>query len=290
MSFPYDLPLVLDGATGTNLQKAGMPVGVCTEAWILEHPQAIIDLKRSYVEAGSDAVYAPTFGVNRPSLEKHGVKMVVRELCLRLVDIARSDVGGDVLLGGDMAPCGLIPAPFGETSFNELVDIFAEQAAALEEAEVDFFVIETQINLEEARAAVTAVRGLSSKPVFVSFTCNDAGKSFWGDDLAEAAAVLEPLGIDAYGVNCCGDLALLGRLLSEIRAKTRLPLIAKPNAGFPEMRDGKPVYHMTPSELARHIPALISAGAGLIGGCCGTGAGHIGAIAKALGKDTGAHS
>lgn len=282
MSFPYKLPLVLDGATGTNLQKAGMPCGVCTEAWILEHPQAIIDLKRSYVEAGSDAIYAPTFGVNRPNLEKYGVKMDVRDMCLRLVDIARNDVGGNVLLGGDMAPCGLMPQPFGETSFDELVDIFAQQAGALEEAGVDFFIIETQINLEEARAAVTAVRGLSAKPVFVSFSCNDAGKSFWGDDLAEAVTVLEPMGIDAYGVNCCGDLVLMERLLSEIRAKTRLPLIAKPNAGLPEMRDGKALYHMTPAELAGHVPALVSAGAGLIGGCCGTGAGHIAAIKSTL--------
>lgn len=284
MSFPFKLPMLLDGATGTNLQKAGMPGGVCTEKWILENPQPLIDLKRSYVEAGSDAIYAPTFGVNSANLKKYGIIDSVYDMCSRLVELARKDVGvsGDLLLGGDMAPCGLSPEPFGEASIGQLVDIYAEQAQALEKNEVDFFIIETQIYLEDTKAAVTAVKSVSDRPVFVSFACNEVGRSFWGDDLAQAVTVLEPMGIDAYGINCCGDLALLERLVGEIRANTALPIIAKPNAGLPVVRDRKTCYDMTPEQLAERIPAIRAAGADMFGGCCGTDARHIAAIKAAL--------
>lgn len=281
MGFSFKAPLVLDGATGTNLQKLGMPMGACTPAWILEHPEAIVGLKRSYIEAGSDLIYAPTFGVDRLSLARHGIETSVYDMCSRLIELARRDLG-DIPLGGDLAPTGAMPEPYGSNSFDEMVEVFAEPMRAMETAGVDFFIIETQINLEEARAAVTAAKAVTKKPVFVCFSCNESGKSFWGDDLAEAVTVLEPMGIDAYGINCCGDLALLERVIGEIRKKTSLPLIAKPNAGLPEQINGETVYKMTPEELAAHIPALLEAGATMLGGCCGTTAEHIRAIAEIL--------
>lgn len=275
-------PVLLDGATGTELQKRGMPLNTCSELWNLAHPEAIIDLQRSYAAAGSQIVYAPTFTSNRPSLDRHGADISVKEACARLVALSREAVNGKALVGGDMSPCGLQIEPFGESTYEEVVDVFAEQAQALEDAGVDLFAVETQISLTEAKATVEAIRRVSKKPIFVSFACGPTGRSIWGDDLAEAAKEMEALGVDAYGINCCGDLELLAQLVREIRANCSLPIIAKPNAGKPENADGKQVYRMTPEDLASHIPALLDAGATLFGGCCGTTAEHIAAIKAAL--------
>lgn len=282
MSFPFPLPLLLDGATGTELQKCGMPLNACGGLWVLEHPEALMEIQRAYARAGSQAVFAPTFDCNRPTLDKHRLDMPVDVMCEKLVALSRQAVGPDVLVGGDLFPCGLQMEPFGPASFEDIVAVFREQAQALEQAGVDFFCVETQINLAEARAIVTAVKQSSDKPVFVSFSCGSTGRSLWGDDLAEAAAELESMGVAAYGINCCGDLELLTRLVADIRPACSLPILVKPNAGLPVMKDGRAVYHMTPELLASHIPALRAAGASIFGGCCGTHAGHISAIRAAL--------
>ena len=282
MAFPNKLPFILDGASGTMFQKAGMTLGYCTEKWALENPEEVIRIQRAYVEAGSDAVYAPTFGANRPSLDRHGIDMSVGELCSRLVEISRKAVDGKALVGGDIAPCGLQIEPYGSSHFHELVDVFSEVAEGLESAGVDFFAVESQMSLEETKAAVTAVKSVSAKPVIVSFACGDTGKSIWGDDLAQAVTVLEPLGIDVYGVNCCGDIDLLIRLVKEIREKTKLPILAKPNAGMPVIDNGTIHYNLKPEELAGRIPELRSAGADVFGGCCGTEPEHIRAIKEKL--------
>jgi len=282
MAFPHKLPFILDGASGTMFQKAGMTLGYCTEKWALENPEEVIKIQRAYVEAGSDAVYAPTFGANRPSLDRHGIDISVREMCSRLVEISRKAVSGNALVGGDIAPCGLQMEPFGQSSFDDLIGVFSEVAEGLESAGVDFFAVESQISLEETKATVTAVKRVSAKPVIVSFACGDTGKSIWGDDLAEAVTELEPLGIDAYGVNCCGDIDLLIRLVKEIREKTTLPILVKPNAGIPVMDNGKILYNLKPEELAGRIPELRSAGADIFGGCCGTEPEHIRAIKEVL--------
>ena len=282
MAFPYKQPFIMDGATGTMLQKAGMSLGECTEKWALENPEAVIAIQRAYVEAGSDAVYAPTFGANRPLLDRHKIDMSVGDICRELVQISREAVQGKALVIGDIAPCGLQMEPFGATKYDEMVEVFTETAEALELAGVDFFGIESQIYLEETKASVVAVRRVSNKPLIVTFACGDTGRSLWGEDLSESVTELEPLGIDAYGINCCGDLNLLERLVREIRAKTKLPIIVKPNAGLPVIKDGKAHYNMTPQELSAHIPALQSAGAGIFGGCCGTEPEHIRAIKEAL--------
>jgi 5-methyltetrahydrofolate--homocysteine methyltransferase len=276
------LPLILDGATGTQLQKFGMPPGGCTERWILDNPEVIISIQRAYVEAGSGAVYAPTFGANRVALGKYGLGDSVREYCPRLVELSRRAVSGRALVGGDMSPTGLMPAPYGTSSPEELEDIFREQATALEEAGVDFFGLETQMYLEEARAAVAAVKSVSKKPILVSFTCTPTGKSLWGEDLVSVMEHLQGMGVDAFGINCCGDLDLLADILAEMKTHARLPLIAKPNAGIPDMIGGRTVYHMSPEDLAEYVPKFVANGAAILGGCCGTHEGHIAAIREAL--------
>ena len=275
-------PLLLDGATGTQMQLRGMPSGSCTDLWILEHPDAILELQRAYVDAGSQVIYAPTFSANRPTLERHGADISVRELCERLVSLSREAANGKALVAGDIAPCGLQPEPVGEAGFDDFVAVFRETAEALDAAGVDLFVVETQLSLFEAAAAATAVRQVSDKPLFVTLTCGPTGRSLWGDDLSQAASELEKLGADAVGVNCCGDLELIERLLGEMHETCSLPLIVKPNAGKPEQIDGRSVYRMTPEALAAFVPRFRSVGALVFGGCCGTTPEHVAALRAAL--------
>ena len=283
MAFPFTLPLVLDGATGTELQKVGMPAGVCAERWILDNSQAMASLQRAYADAGSGAVYAPTFSTNRAGLKQHGAgDLSVRELCFRLVDLSREATKGRTLIAGDMSPTGLHLPPVGTTTFDELVDIFTEQAAALDEAGVDYFAVETQMSLAEARASLMSIRSVSDKPITVSFSCGDSGRTIFGGSLAALLVCLQDMGADAFGINCCGDLALITKLLGDMRRYSRVPLIAKPNAGKPVFENGHSLYRMTPVQLASSIPDFIRSGAALVGGCCGTTPEHISAIRSAL--------
>lgn len=281
MLFFNDRIFILDGATGTELQKRGMERGVCPEKWVLAHPEAIQDIQGRYARAGSNAVYAPTFGANRAALKAHGFAADIRTLCRDLVDISRSAVPAGVLVAGDISPTGLQLMPYGMATFDELVDIYAEQAAALDEAGVDFFGIETQMSLPEARAALIAVKKVSSKPVAVTFACGDTGRSVMGTDLTAALLALQDLGADAYGINCGGNLELIARLLKTMYPYSRVPLIAKPNAGLPDMSTGTAVYTMTGEDFARAAGSFAEAGAAAMGGCCGTCESHIAALAAA---------
>ena len=166
---PLSLPILLDGATGSELYKRGMPAGACTEQWVLGHPEALLELQRDYVAAGSQVLIAPTFGANRVRLEQHGIFGQVADYNRRLVELSRQAAGGRALVAGDMAPTGLFIAPFGESSFEELVAIYTEQAAALAAAGVDLFLIETTMTMPEARAAVLACKSVSDRPVWVTF-------------------------------------------------------------------------------------------------------------------------
>ena len=274
---------MLDGATGTQLQKRGLARGECPEAWILKHPRELVELQREYVKAGSDAIYAPTFGANRASLARYGVSMKVRDVVHPLVELSREAAGGTALVGGDLAPTGMQFYPAGETSFEEFVDVFAEQAFELEDAGVDFFTVETQMSLLEARAAVIAARSVSSKPIIVSFAPTAAGGIIMGGDIASALVTLQDMGVAAFGINCCGDLELLHLLISRLRPFSDIPIIAKPNAGMPTLRDGVAYYNMSAETLAAAIPGFYDAGARIFGGCCGTTEEHISALREELG-------
>jgi 5-methyltetrahydrofolate--homocysteine methyltransferase len=284
MSFPYKLPLLLDGATGTQLQKLGMPGGACTETWVLEHPEVLTQLQEAYVQAGSDVVYAPTFGTNRVNLKKHGVTQSVAELCARQVELTQKIVDGRCLIGADMAPTGLMLEPYGEATEEDLVEIFTEQAKAIDETDADLIGIMTQMYADEALAAVRAVRAVSQKPLLVSFSCGPTGKTLWGEDLCDILEEMQDMGIDAFGINCSGELGVVTRVLGELKQVAKVPLIAKPNAGTPRSVGGKTVYDMTPEELAAAVPALTENGAQILGGCCGTDERHIAAIKAAVVK------
>lgn len=273
-------PLILDGATGTQLQKRGFDGADCTEAWVLEHPETILEIQRSYVDSGSRILYTPTFGANRVKLEAHGYFNKVRDFNLRLAALSRQATEGKAYVAGDLAPTGLFLYPLGDTSFEELVEIYTEQAAALEEAGVDLFVIETMMTVAEARSALLAVRSVSEKPVFVSFTCDERGRTLTGSDVAAALQILQGMGADAFGLNCSVGPEEMSAQLRRLHRIARVPLLAKPNAGTPEVVDGKTVYDCPPERFAACLPDMANSGVAIYGGCCGTEAGHIRAIAE----------
>lgn len=274
-------PLILDGATGTELQRCGYTGGISMEQWTLAHPDCIRELQRGYVDAGSRVLYTPTFGGNAGRLAAYGVTEDVAAYNRRLAALTREAAGGRALVAGDMAPTGLFLPPLGDASFRQLVDAYAQQVAGLEEAGVDLYVIETMISLSDARAAVLAVRAVTDKPIFVTFACDGNGRSISGTDITTALTVLQDMGIDAFGLNCSTGAQMLPQL-RRLRAYARVPLIAKPSAGLPVMVDGQTVYDCPPEAFAACVPAMLDSGVMIFGGCCGTTAAHIAALHRAL--------
>ena len=274
---------LLDGATGSNLRAAGMPVGVCGEVWIAEHPEALQQLQRSYVAAGSEIVIAPTFGANRVLLAGHGLEQDVGRLNRTLVAVSREAIGASALLAGDITTTGQPVLPGDDAAYRKLLDVYQEQAGAILDAGVDLFIIETLMGLTEAMAAVEAVRDLCELPILCTFSVQTDGKCYFDGSIFEAAEILPELGADAVGVNCSNGPDLLESVVRGLRRVCAVPVIAKPNAGLPTMTEtGEAVYSMSPAEFARHMKTLIGAGASFVGGCCGTTPAHIRALRKAL--------
>lgn len=275
-------PVILDGATGTNLQKAGMPVGVCPEQWILENPEVMINLQRQYVEAGTNILFAPTFTANRIKLEEYGLEDTLVSMNRELVALSRRAAGTRAYVAGDMTMTGQQLYPIGELQFEELVDVYREQAKAIYEAGPDLFVVETMMSLQECRAAVLAIREVCDLPIMVSLTYNEDGRTLYGTDPATAVVVLQSLGVDAVGLNCStGPEAMIGPV--ECMAEYAvIPILSKPNAGMPVLENGETVYKTTPEEFAAAGKRLVEAGASIIGGCCGTTPEHIRALSDAV--------
>lgn len=275
-------PFLLDGATGTELQKMGYQGDMSAEQWVLDHPESILKLQSGYAAAGSQVVYAPTFGANRQKLEERRIFNRVEDYNSRLVQLSRSAVEGKAWVAGDISPTGLFLAPLGTASFEELVDIYTEQAAALEKAGADLFVVETMMTLSDARAAVLAIRSVSKKPIFVTFTCDENGRTLSGTDVTAALVVLQGMGISAFGLNCSTGPDKMLEQLRRLRDYARVPLIAKPNAGMPVVVEGKTVYDCSPEEFTAYVEEMVQTGVGIFGGCCGTTAEHIAVLKNAL--------
>lgn len=273
-------PVILDGATGTNLMEAGMPIGVCPEKWIMENPQVLIDLQKSYVEAGTQIVYAPTFTGNRIKLEEYGLAEELEEINTGLVALSKQAVEGKAFVAGDMTMTGQQLFPMGDLLFEELVEVYKEQARVLYEAGVDLFVVETMMSLQECRAAVLAIRETCDLPIMVTLTYNEDGRTLFGTPPETAVVVLQSLGVDAIGINCSTGPMEMVEPVKKMAEYATVPIIAKPNAGLPELEGKKTVYRMTPEEFARAGVALVEAGAAIVGGCCGTTAAHIRALAE----------
>ncbi len=258
--------ILLDGATGSNLIKAGMPRGVCTEQWICEHPEVMTALQRGYKEAGSQCVLAPTFSANRINLAGHGLAEKVWEINKALVDITKEAVGDGVYIGGDMTTTGKVDEDYGR-----LLEAYKEQIGILSENGVDFIIAETMLGLDETMAALEACREVCDLPMLCSLTIESDGSLFFGGNVFEAAAALAEMGADAVGINCSVGPDRLEAVVKKLSETVNVPVIAKPNAGMPTITDkGEAIYSMEADEFAACMKKLVEAGAGVIGGCCGT--------------------
>ncbi len=270
---------IVDGATGSNLQKRGMAAGVCPEEWILSHPEICTELQREFLEAGSDIILAPTFTANRIKLEEYGLKDRIREINLGLVEISkkaveqyRSQAGKQrkVYIAADLTMTGVQVQPVGTMPFEELVEVYKEQLTYILQAGVDLVVIETMMSLQECRAALLAVKETCDLPVIVSLTYQENGRTLFGTGPKTAVIVLQSMGADAVGVNCSTGPDKMAEIVREMKEYATVPIMAKPNAGIPQLIDGHTHFPMDPEEFAAGIEKLLEAGADIVGGCCGT--------------------
>lgn len=278
--------LILDGACGTSLQKAGMPTGVCPEQWILEHPEIMKQLQQQYVAAGSNILYAPTFTANRMKLSEYGLQDKLVEINTKLVKLSKEAADGTAYIAGDLTMTGQQLYPLGDLLFEDLVTIYKEQAIALYEAGVDLYIIETMMSLQETRAAVIAIQETCNLPIMASLTFEADGRTLFGTDPKTAVVVLQSLGVDAVGLNCSTGPDAMLEIVEEMYAYSNIPILAKPNAGLPELENGTTTYKTGPDEFASAMEKLIQAGACIVGGCCGTTPSHIHALAKVAANHT----
>ncbi|MBR4708261.1 MAG: homocysteine S-methyltransferase family protein [Pseudobutyrivibrio sp.] len=278
----------IDGATGTELQKRGMPAGVCPEKWIIDNPSAIQDLQKRYYEAGSDIVLAPTFTASRIKLSEYGLEDNLVEMNRTLVRLTREIAGENGLVAADISMTGKQLYPLGDLIFEDLVDCYKEQVAAIFQEGVDLFVVETMMSLQECRAAVLAIKETCDLPIIVSLTFNPDGKTLYGTSPDTAMIVLESMGVDCVGMNCSTGPDAMLELVQQMASVANVPIMVKPNAGLPELENGKTVYKMGPVEFTDACEKLYQAGASLFGGCCGSTPDHIKELVTRL-KDKPQH-
>ncbi len=276
--------VILDGAMGTELQKRGLPEGVCPEQWCLENPSHLLNVHQDYISAGSEIIYTCTFGANRFKLGQYGITDA-KGVNAGLTRYACRAAGKKVLVAGDIGPSGCFVAPFGMLSFEEAVEAFKEQVRGLLAGGVDLLVIETMIDIQEARAALIAVKELTPKFVMVTMTYERDGRTLNGTDPVAALVTLQSLGADAVGCNCSCGPQEMGSLIAEMKPYATVPLIAKPNAGLPRLAGNNTVFDMDFQTFASQTKICAVRGANIIGGCCGTTPGHIRELKKVLEKE-----
>ena len=269
--------LVFDGAMGTMLQRCGAEVDGPAELLCLTNPQAVTDIHRAYVEAGSQVVTTNTFGANARKLEGAAT---VAEVFDAAVKCARDS--GAQYVAADIGPLGELLFPMGDLSFSEAYDLFAEQARAAEAASADLVIIETMADLLEIVAAVVAVKDTCALPVFATMTFTASGRTYMGASPRCAALALSALGVDALGVNCSVGPADLQPVVQEMIEVASCPVIVQANAGLPEVVNGVTTYTLPPADYAAAVLPMVQAGATVVGGCCGTDPDYIRAVAGAL--------
>ncbi len=282
--------LLVDGAMGTMLFEAGLDSGDSPQAWNIAHPERVKAVHRAYLDAGSQVVLSNTFGSNRFRLGRHGMQTQVFELNRAGAALLRAEVdnaGGGALAAGDIGPSGELLAPLGALKYAEAVDAFAEQAGALLAGGVDLIWIETMSALQEIQAAIEGVRRISADvPIVVTMTFEKHGRTMMGVTPAQAAKSLSDCGVSALGGNCGTGPEELLTVIRTLRGLVpAVPLVFKPNAGVPELVDGKTRYNATAASMAQSALTAVSAGARIIGACCGSTPAHIRAMRDELAKN-----
>lgn len=273
--FQQNKIVYLDGATGSNLVKAGMPSGVCPEQWILEHRDVMLALQKEYVKAGTNILYSPTFTANRIKLKEYHLEDKMDSMIHDLVAISReaaeSSTRQKVYVAGDLTMTGEQLKPIGNMDLEELISIYKEQILSMEKAGIDLIVVETMMSLAECRAALIAAKEVCDLPVMVTMTFEADGRTLFGTDAKTAAIVLESLGACAIGANCSTGPAHMESIIRSMALVTNIPIIAKPNAGLPYLDEsGNTCYNMQADEFVSEMDILVNAGATILGGCCGT--------------------
>lgn len=268
--------LYLDGATGSNLLKRGMPSGVCPEEWVLSNQEVLISLQKEYVAAGSNILYAPTFSGNRIKLKEYGLDSKIESINTQLVALSKEAAGNRAFVAGDLTMTGEQLSPIGTLGFEDLINVYKEQIIILEKAGVDLLVVETMTSLQETRAALIAAREVSNLPIMATMTFEEDGRALYGTDAVTAAVVLKGLGACAVGVNCSTGPDKMVQIVRKMAQAVELPIIAKPNAGLPSLTsDGQTVYSMDEKTFGQEMVKLVQAGASILGGCCGTAPEYI---------------
>ena len=275
IDFTKDHIIYLDGATGSNLVKAGMPSGVCPEQWILEHREVMLQLQKEYVQAGTNILYAPTFTANRVKLAEYHLEKNMSSMIHDLVAISKeaaaSTPGHPVYVAGDITMTGEQLRPMGKMELEDLIAIYKEQILCLVDAGADLLVVETMMSLAETRAALIAAKEVCDLPVIATLTFEADGRTLFGTDAKTAAVVLESLGASAIGANCSTGPAQMEGIISDMVSVAMIPILAKPNAGLPFLdENGTTCYNMEAEEFTEEMQVLVNVGATILGGCCGT--------------------
>jgi 5-methyltetrahydrofolate--homocysteine methyltransferase len=276
--------IILDGATGTELQKKGMPAGVCPELWCLENQNIIKEIHTSYLQSQAQIIYTCTFGANRFKLNQYDSTDNIRQINRQLARVAKQTAGNKALVAGDIGPTGLFIKPFGPLFFEEAVNAFKEQAVGLIEGGCDLIIIETMIDIQEARAALLAVKEIKDIFTIASMTYEKDGHTLNGTDPVSALITLQSLGADAVGCNCSTGPEKMVEFIAAMKPYATVPLVAKPNAGVPRLEDGKTIFDMDAGTFASFGRKLAAAGANMLGGCCGTTPAHIKKLAQITAK------
>ena len=279
--------LVSDGAWGTFLHEKGLRVGECPELWHVERPGDVEDIARSYVEAGSDLIETNSFGGSPYKLESFGLADRCYELNRAAGEISRKAAGDKALVMGSVGPTGKM-VMMGEVDEASLMEAMKVQAKGLADGGVDAFVVETMSDLEEARITIAAIRAVCDLEVACTFTFSKTQtgeyRTMMGAGVPEYMEMCRAAGVDIIGANCGNGTAGMIEIVKEIRAMDReIPVLVHANAGLPEYRNGETVFPESPDEMARQFRDLVKAGAGIVGGCCGTTPEHIKRIVEILG-------
>ena len=275
-------PLLLDGATGSNLQKAGMPKGCCTEEWVLMHPEALVSLQRAYAEAGSNIIYAPTFQAQPIALERVNLQRQCEAINAQLVALSRA-AAPDCLIAGDLTTLATFCDSWDEANFDLLVENYRRQIHGLIDGGADLLIGETLLYPQEAEAILCAAELEGAAVSMYTFTMQSDGSLFSGRDAGGMLRELEKAGAAAVGFNCVAADMMAPYLVSKLRRSVKGPLICKPNAGVPIIgNDGIPYYPQTPEEFAGFVKDCHTNGATILGGCCGTAPEYIAAVKNIL--------